>query len=125
LFRGIHFALRLIAKQDRSQFVALIVACNKFLLWVRSAQIDSCRLDAEITDKMEPQIEHFSPEIWDLLIADPFFSGHVRAGNEPLLTGVFPMRLPPHPAHDPVRIKREIADCENSLFFGLEIFRYR
>ena len=35
------------------------------------------------------------------------------------------MRLPAHAAHNPVRIKREIANGEDSFLFGLKIFRDR
>src|SRR5262249_60400106 len=70
----------------------------------------------------QPEIEHRGPEIRDLFVADSLFAGHVCACDQTLLARVLPMRLPAHPAHDAVRIKRQIAHRENSFLFGLEIF---
>src|SRR2546430_4037904 len=74
---------------------------------------------------MQSQVEHFSPEIRDLLVTNPFFPSHVRARDQALPARVLPMRLPAHAAHNPVRIKREIANGEDSFLFGLKIFRDR
>src|SRR5438477_9018299 len=68
---------------------------------------------------MQPQIEHGGPEIRDLLVANSFLSRHVRSGDQALTARILPMGLPPHSAHDPVRIKREIAHGKDSFFFSL------
>jgi hypothetical protein len=79
LLARFHLALSLIAKEDRAQLVALVVAGNEFSFRVRPAQINSRRLHAEITDEVQSQIEHLRPEVGDLLVANPFLSRHVCA----------------------------------------------
>src|SRR4029077_16562173 len=74
-----HVARLLLAKQDRAEFVSLIVARSEFFLCVRALNIDTRGQHAEIADKIYPQIEDFRPKVGDLLVADAFFAGHVGA----------------------------------------------
>src|SRR5262245_44018920 len=99
LFARFHLALTLIANQDRAQLLALVVAGDEFPLRVRPAQVDSRRLHAEIANEVQSQIEHFGPEVGDLLVTNPFLASHVRARHKTLLARVFPMRLPANAAH--------------------------
>src|SRR5262249_2678735 len=99
-----------------------MITRDEFSFRIGAAKIDPGRLNAEIANKVQPQIEHRGPEIRDLFVADSLFAGHVCACDQTLLARVLPMRLPAHPAHDAVRIKRQIAHRENSFLFGLEIF---
>src|SRR6266404_1880943 len=109
LFLGrLHLAVGLVAKQNRAQFVALIIMGDKLAFRVGPAQVYSGWLHAEITDEMQAKVERFGPEIRHLLITNPFLASHVCAGDQTLRARVFPVRLPPHPAHDSIRVKRQV-----------------
>src|SRR5207248_9163521 len=79
------------------------------------------RLNGEITDKIESQIEHLRPEIRQLFVTDSLFARHVRSCHQSLFARIFPMRLPSHSTHQTVRIKRQVTNCVDSFLFGLEI----
>ena len=113
------------AQQNGAKLVGLIIARDKFFLRVASAAINAGGEHAEVTDKIHPQIEHLRPEVRDLLVADAFLARHIRAGDKALVASVVPMRLTPHPAHDPIWIKCQVANCINPLFFCFEIFSDR
>jgi hypothetical protein len=55
----IHFALGVLAEQYGSQFVALIIAGDKFLLRVRTVELDASWQDTEIADEVQFDIEYF------------------------------------------------------------------
>ena len=120
-FGQLHFARRLLTKQNGAEFFSLIIARGKFFLRVGPAKIDPGWLDAEIAHKIHPQIEHLGPETGNLLVALSFLACHVRAGDQALITRVVPMCLASHAAHQPIGIKCQVADCIDSLFFRLEI----
>src|SRR5439155_823525 len=122
---GFHLAGRLLAQQNGAKLVGLIIARDKFFLRVASAAINAGGEHAEVADKIHPQIEHLRPEVRDLLVADAFLARHIRAGDKALVASVVPMRLTPHPAHDPIWIKCQVANCINPLFFCFEIFSDR
>ncbi len=96
---GFHIARRLLAKQDRAEFVSLIVTHSKFFLCVRALNINTRGQHAEIANKIYPQIEDFRPKVGDLLVADAFFAGHIGACDQTLAPRVVPMRLASHAAH--------------------------
>src|SRR5260370_42615983 len=54
LLRRFHFTFRLIAKQNRAQLIALIIASDKLFLRISAAKINSRGLHAEISDKVKP-----------------------------------------------------------------------
>src|SRR4029450_6975404 len=110
------------AKQDGAEPFSLIIARDELFLCVDPGKIDTGWLGAEVADKIHVQVKHLRPKVRNLLVADPFFAGHISAGDQPLFPRVVPMRLAPHAAHHPVWIKCEIADCVDSLFFCLEVF---
>ena len=112
----------MITKQDRAQFLALIITRQKLFLGVGAAEIDPSRLHAEISDKVQPQIEHLRPEIRDLFVANSFFAGHVRSRNQALRSRVLPMRLAAHSTHDAIGIKCQISNGKNSFLLCFEIF---
>src|SRR5947207_8546223 len=91
----IHIALRLLAKQNRPELVALIIAGDKFLLRVGALKLDASRQHTEVAYKIDPQIEHLRPKIWDLLVADALLASHVVARIQALTTVIFPMALQP------------------------------
>ena len=72
-----HAARRLLAKQDRAEFVSLIITGSEFFLGVRALKINTRRRHAEIANKIHPQIEDLRPKIGDLFVADTFFASHV------------------------------------------------
>ena len=76
---GFHVARRLLAKQDRAEFVSLIITGSEFFLSVRALKINTRRRHAEIANKIHPQIEDLRPKIGHLFVADPFFASHVGA----------------------------------------------
>ena len=115
----------MLAKQNRPELVALIIAGDKFLLRVGALKLDASRQHTEVAYKIDPQIEHLRPKIWDLLVADALLARHVRARNQALTTGIFPMRLTPHTAHNPIWIKCQVADRINSFFFCLQVLSDR
>src|SRR5947208_219782 len=121
-FGRFNFALSLITKQDRAQFLALIITRQKLFLGVGAAEIDPSRLQAEISDKVQPQIEHLRPEIRDLFVANSFFACHVRSRNQALRSRVLPMRLAAHSTHDAIGIKCQISNGKNSFLLCFEIF---
>src|SRR5205085_4446045 len=116
---------RCVRKQNSPQFLALIIASAEFLLSVRPAQINSRWLQPEIPDKIKAQIKHFRPKIGELLVPYSLLPGHVCAGDESLRARIFPVRLPSHPTHQLVWIKREIANRINSFLLRFQIFVYR
>ena len=120
-----HVARRLLAKQDRAEFVSLIVAHSEFFLCVRALNINTRRRRAEIANKIYPQIEDFRPKVGDLLIADTFFPGHIGACNQTLASCVVPMGLASDAAHYPIGIKCQVAYRIDPFFFRLEIFGHR
>src|SRR5438477_6374240 len=123
--RSFHVARRLLAKQNRAEFVSQIIACSEFLLRVRALKINTRWQHAEIANKIHPQIEHFRPKIGDLLVANAFFAGHVGPCDQTLALSVLPMRLAPHTAHYPIWIKCKVAYRINPFFFCLKIFSDR
>jgi hypothetical protein len=120
-----HLARMLMTEQDAAQLVPLIIARDKFFLRVGALKIDTSGQDAEVTDKIHPQIEDLRPEVGNFLVAGAFFARHVSAGDQALFTRVLPVRLAPHPTHQSVRIKCQVPDRIDSLFFRLEIVRDR
>src|SRR5437660_3011148 len=76
-FGRFNFAFSLIAKQDRAQFLALIITRQELFLGVGAAEIDPSRLHAEISDKGKPQIKHLRPEITDSLTPNSLMTRHV------------------------------------------------
>ena len=71
---------------------------NLFLR-VRALKIHPSWLHAEVAHEIQFQVEHFRPEIRDLLVANPLLAGHIRARDEALLARIFPMGLPADAAH--------------------------
>src|SRR5207248_6369122 len=65
------------------------------------------------------------PKARDLLVTDPFLTGHIGASHAPLFARIFPVRLAAQASHDPVGIKGQIANRVDSFFFCLEVFAYR
>src|SRR4029077_11688994 len=120
-----HVARRLLTKQDRAEFVSLIVARSEFFLCVCALNINTHGQHAEIANKIYPQIEDFRPKIGDLLVADTFFAGHISACNQTLAPCVVPMRLASDAAHYPIGIKCQVAYRIDPFFFRLEIFGHR
>src|SRR5947209_13412736 len=74
-----------VAKQQRAQLVPLIIPHHEFLLRVRAFETHSSRLQTEVPDKIQLQVEHLRPEIRDLLVSNPLLTRHVCARDEPLL----------------------------------------
>src|SRR5205809_104258 len=118
-----NFAGCFLAKQDGAEFFSLIIACDESFLRVDPGKIDPSWLGTKVADKIHVQVKHLRPKVRNLLVADPFFAGHIRAGDQPLVPRVVPMRLPPYAAHHAVWIKCEVADCVDSFFLCLEIVR--
>src|SRR5207248_1886296 len=120
-----NFAGCFLAKQDGAEFFSLIIACDESFLRVDPGKIDTSWLGTKVADKIHVQVKHLRPKVRNLLVADPFFAGHISAGDQPLFPRVVPMRLAPHATHHTVWIKCEVADCVDSLFFCLEVVRDR
>src|SRR6188472_4635067 len=121
-FGRIDFALRLLAKQNSAQLIALIKSGDELFLRICSIKVHACRWKREIAHEIHPQIKHLRPKIGDLLVTDPLLAGHVSPCNQTLFPRVFPVGLTPHSAHNSVWIEGEIADGVNSFFLCLEIF---
>src|SRR6266513_3237788 len=100
-----YFAGRFLAKQDGAELFSLIIARDEFSLRVYPGKIDPSWLGTEVAAKIHVKVKHLRPKVGDLLVADPFFAGHICAGDQPLVPRVVPMRLAPHAAHHPVWIK--------------------
>src|SRR5438552_17364621 len=109
-----YFAGRFLAKQDGAEFFSLIIARDEFFLRVDPGKIDPSWLGAKVADKIHVQVKHLRPKVGDLLVADPFFAGHIRAGDQPLVPRIVPMRLAPHAAHHPVWIECKVANRAHS-----------
>src|SRR5437763_9492468 len=109
LLGRVHFARWSLAQQNSAQFFSLIVSGYEFFLCPCPVKLDTAGLDAEVADKIHPQIEHLAPEVGKLFVTNSFFSSHVCSCDQALLARVVPMRLPPHPTHQTIRIKCQIA----------------
>src|SRR5215217_3878802 len=120
-FGRIDFALRLLAKKNSAELLALIKSRYEFFLRVRSVEVHPRRRQREIAHEIHSQIKHLRPKIGNLFVADALLARHIGPCNQTLLPRVFPVGLTAHATHDSVRIKSEIADGVNSFFFGLEI----
>src|SRR5438105_15613118 len=103
---GVDLARGRVAKQKRAQLVSLIIPRHELLLRVGAFETHSSRLQTEVPDKIQLQVEHLRPEIRDLFVSNPFFTRHVCARDEPLLARIFPMPLAPHAAHAPLPLAR-------------------
>src|SRR5260370_9924956 len=104
-FGRIDFALRLLAKKNPTELISLIVSGDEFFLRVRPIKIHSRRWQRKVAHEIHPQLEHLLPKIGDLFVTDTLLARHISPCNQTLLAGVFPMRLSPHAAHDPVRVE--------------------
>src|SRR5438477_12656649 len=60
-FGRFNFALSLITKQDRAQFLALLITRQKLFLGVGSAELDTRRQTAAISALVPPPIERLRP----------------------------------------------------------------
>src|ERR1700730_16657890 len=91
LLGGLHLTIGLIAKQNCPQFVTLIIMGDEFSLGVGATEVHPGRLHTKVTDEMQPDVEHFRPEIRDLLVTNPFLASHVCACDQALRAGIVPM----------------------------------
>src|SRR3954471_16278625 len=86
---GLDILRGLIAQQQTAEAIPLIISSCKFLLREGAAQVDTRRRDAEIADKIQVQIEHLRPEIWNLFVTLPLFAGHISSRNQALFSRIF------------------------------------